>query len=334
MFLDRVDMLILEELSRNSRCLLKGIAAKAGVSIQTISSRLTILEKKMKLKYTVELDLQKAGCSQQYFVRVNFKEGAKPTAAQLRSIFSKNPFVQFAALTKGDFDLFLWSASPSPADYESRIEGDLRSELDEFIQDWTAHPLLARRAGFLPVGSDLIEALKLPDSRKRTLRILNEDSRIMVIKLAEQLGVKEPTAEYHLKRAQPFIRRFTSYFETTGEFLHMIRFLQLRGKEKDFQSEGRKVSELYLKSDPRLFNRLVYAGVPSGGMDRLFLETYSSFDDYEAHSESIKAYSNIIGKHSAARVESVVKGAIPIRKVDLASECKYLLSPAEIPDEG
>jgi len=329
MFLDRVDMLILEELSRNSRSLLKDIAAKAGVSIQTISSRLGILKKKLRLKYTVELDLQKAGCSQQSFIRVNFREGAKPDAGQLRSIFSKTPFIQFAALTKGDFDLFLWTVSPSMADYEGSVEGDLRSELDEFIADWTAHPLLARRAGFLPVGNDLIDALKLPDSRKRTLRILNEDSRIMVIKLAEQLGVAEPTAEYHLKRARPFVRRFTSYFESGGDFLHMVRFLQLRGKEKDFQADGRKVSDLYLKSDPRLFNRLAYAAVPSGGMDRLFLETYSSLDDYEAHSEGIKACSSIIGKHSAARVETVLKGAIPIRKIDLASECKYLLSPAE-----
>jgi len=328
MFLDRVDMLILEELSRNSRCLLKDIADKASVSIQTISSRLAKLERNLGLKYTLELDLQKAGCAQQYFIRVNFRDN-KPDAATLRSFFAKNPFVQLAALTKGDFDLFIWSASPTAADYEREIEGTLRAQLDEYTSDWTAHPLLTRRAGFLPVGNDLINTLRLPSSRKRTLDVLNSDSRIMVTKLAEQLGVKEPTAEYHLKRAKPFVSRFTSYFETTGEFLHMIRFLQLRGKEKDFQSEGRKVSDLYLKSDPRLFNRLVYAGVPSGGMDRLFLETYSSFDDYEAHSEAIKGYSSIIGKHSAARVEKVLKGAIPIRKMDLASECKYLLSPAE-----
>lgn len=329
MFLDRTDMLILEELSKNSRCLLKDIAARANVSIQTISSRLERLEKSLGLKYTLELDLQKAGCPQQFFIRVNFRENSRPDPNSLRNLLSKNPFIQFAALTKGDFDLFLWSVAPSAEDYEQAVNGSLRSELDECISDWTAHPLMARRAGFLPVGNDLIDSLRLPESRRRTLRVLNDNARIMVTKLAEELGVKEPTAEYHLKRAKPFISRFTSYFQTTGEFLHMVRFLQLRGKERDFQSEGRKVSDLYLKSDPRLFNRLVYAGVPSGGMDRLFIETYSSLEDYEAHSEGIKACSSIIGKHSAAKVEKILKGAIPIRKVDILSECKYLLSPAE-----
>ncbi len=331
MFLDRTDVLIIEELSRNSRVMLKTMAEHANVSIKKVGYRLKNLEKKLGIHYTIEPELTTTGLPYEFLVRA--KLNAKPDVKHLRELLLPMPNIQFAALADGDFDLFMWGLAPSSSAYSQKVEPAIRAGLEDYLSEWNAHPLLARRAGFFPVDNALISTLAIRESRRKVLRILNENSRIQVINLAEMLGVEDSTAEYHLKRARPFIRRFTAYFEGRGDFLHIARFLQLRGKGMDFQVDGRRISELYLKNDPRLFNRLVYAATPSGGFDTFLFENFTSLEDHEAFEESIKSHHNIIGKHESAKITKVLKGAIPIRKVDLSSECKYLLSPAEVPGD-
>jgi len=295
-----------------------------------VGSRLKILERKLRIHYTIEPDFAKLGLPYEFLVRAKLK--AKPDVRRLTELLHKMPNIQFAALSEGDFDLFLWGLAPSASTYSTQVEPAIRGELDDYLEEWNAHPLLARRAGFLPIDNALIDTLGIRDSRKRVLRILNENSRLQVVALAEMLGVKESTAEYHLQRARPYVRRFTVYFEGRGDFLHMARFLQLRGKGRDFQVDGRHISELYLKNDPRLFNRLVYAATPSGGFDTFLFENFTSLEDHGSFEEGIKSHRSIIGKHESAKITKVLKGAIPIRKADLCSECKYLLSPAEVPE--
>lgn len=332
MFLDKVDLLVLQELGENSRVHLKTIAEKAGVSIQTISSRLARIEKQLNLRYSLEIDLDKVGLRSEHFVRVKFKPDAKPSAEILKQALS-SPFIQLACETKGEFDLFLWAVTPNPQVFASKVEPQIREALDEFVEDWTAHTLVSRRAGFIPISRELMTEFSVPKSRLRPLEILNDDSRIMVMHLAEQLQVSEPTAEYHLKKVKPFVKRFTAFFSGRGEFVHVIRFFQVRGKKADLEKDGKKVTCGYLNSDPRLFNRLVYAANPSGGMDCLLIETYSSLDDCSSATDQLLAEKRIIGKHASAEVTRVLKGAIPIRKVNLGGECKYLLSPAETQGE-
>ena len=332
MFLDKVDLLVLEELGKDSRVHLKTIAEKAGVSIQTVSSRLGHIEEKLGLRYSLEFDLDAAGMRSEHFIRVKFRDGAAPDAETLKAALA-SPYVQLACKTKGDFDLFIWAVTPTPQKFSSDVEPSIREALDEYVEDWTSHPLISRRTGFLPVSRELVEQFIAPNSRRKVLGILNENSRMMVMELAEQLGVSEPTAEYHLKKVRPFVKRFTVFFEGKGDFAHVIRFFQVRGKKKDLETDGRKVTAAYLNSDPRLFNRLVYAATPSGGMDCFLIETYSSLDDNSTATEQLLSEKRIVGKHASATVTKVLKGAIPIRKVNLTDGCKYLLSPAEIPGD-
>ena len=61
MFLDRTDVLIIEELSRNSRVMLKTMAEHANVSIKKVGYRLKNLEKKLGIHYTIEPELTTTG---------------------------------------------------------------------------------------------------------------------------------------------------------------------------------------------------------------------------------------------------------------------------------
>ena len=324
MFLDKLDMLILEELSRNSRQHLKDIAAKGGCSINTVSARLGRLERELKLRYTLELDFSKDGFPREFVVRAKFE--GKPQLSGLRESFARLPGVQLAALTEGDFDLLLWCLAPSSEEYGFGLGQELRGVLGKSLADWSTYPVIDRHIGFLPVDSDLIDMLRLSEHRRRVLKILNEGSRMMVTELAEQLGVTEPTAEYHLKRIAPVVKRFTSYFESPGEFVHISRFVQLRGGAEELRSEGRGLTELYVRSDTRLFNRLVYAARIVGGWDVFMLETFTSLEDYKEHNERVASFRKIVGKQESALITKVLKGRIPIRKVDFAKEVASLFN--------
>lgn len=328
MFLDRTDLCVMEELCENSRSLLTNIAEKAGVSIQTVSSRMKRLESALGLKYALELDLDMLGLQSEHVVKIKFREGRAPSASELAEA-AASPCVQLACRTTGEFDFFMWVVTPTMKYFSSEVEPAVREALGEEVEDWTSYPIVARTAGFIPVGAELCELFKVPKSRSKTIRIMSQNARISVRDLAEQLGVTEPTAEYHLKKMKPFVRRFTAYFTGRGEFAHVIRFMQLRGRKADIEAEEKRITGVYLNSDPRLFNRLAYAARPAGGMDAVLLETYSSFDDCAAATEQVLGGGKFIGKHSSAAVSSVVKGAIPIRKVCLQRDCASVISPAK-----
>jgi len=330
MFLDKVDAAIIEGLSEDSRAYLKTIAERAGCSIQTVSNRLNKLYPALGLRHSVEINLPKAGFPLQFFVKAKLSEGTSFDSSSFSEAVSSIPFVQFAALTKGDFDLLLWCVARSNEEYLGAVEWPLRMRFDRFFSDWSSHPVLHNRAGFLPVDNSLVELMDVPGRKKTLLKLLNNDSRMALTDLSKKLMVTEPTSEYHLKRVKPFVKRFTSFFEGKGEFMHLVRFIQSKGTEEEYQVYGRRVSKMYLKSDPRLFNRMVSASAVSGGMDVVFIENFTSLEDNEAYTEQLVGYGSIVRKHASAIVTKVLKGMLPIRKVDYSRECKYVISPAEV----
>ena len=105
MFLDRTDLRVVEEACGGSRALLKSMAAKAGVSTQTVSTRLKRLERSLGLKFVPELDLPSVGIKSEHFVRMKLRN--EPDADALKRAFA-SPNVQLACRTAGDFDLLLW----------------------------------------------------------------------------------------------------------------------------------------------------------------------------------------------------------------------------------
>jgi len=327
MFLDRTDVRVAEEVCADGRALLKTIAAKSGVSTQTVSSRLKRLERELGLKYVPEIDLPAVGMRSEHFVRM--KLSGEPDGGKLKAALAM-PNVQLACRTAGDFDLLLWVIARDARAFAREAEPELRDALGDWAEDWVAHALVARTAGFIPVSAHAVELFSLPKSRKKTLAALSENSRMAVTALADELGVTEPTAEYHLKKAKPFIRRYTAYFSGKGEFAHVARFLQLKGRKTDARDAERALASLFFASDPRLFNRLAFAASCSGGMDAAFLETYSPLED-SAGSESREALTGVkaVGKQAVGNVVKILKGAIPVRKVRLAEECPYLISPPE-----
>jgi len=331
MEMDHIDRIICEELSENSRKPLNQIAEKAGCSNQTIINRLEKIKDRMELQNTVEIDFPKTGYTTEYFVRVKFKEDELIDTNEIEQVLQDSPYVQFAALTKGDFDLFIWSIAPSPGKYEEQMEAKIRVSLDKYIDEWSAHALLVKRCGFLPVNNEIIDLLKINEKEKKLLKILNENSRKSLTDIAEELEISKPTAKYHLdKLKKEYIKRFTSFYGSEETLNHAARFIQVQGTEEDFQEYSPGIYNSYVSEEKRFFNKLVYGTVVSGGMDNFFLETYKDIEDYNQQQKLIEEYhDSIIRKESNALITNILKGTVPTRKIDIKEELDYLLSPIE-----
>lgn len=331
MIFDYIDRMVIETLSENSRSSLQDIALKANCSIQTVRNRINKLEEQIGLKHTVEVDFTKIGYTTEFFVRVRFKEGVLYDVNRIKGLVDACPYVQFAALTKGDFDLFLWSIAPSREKYEEEMEAEIRIALDEYIRDWTAHGLLVKRGGFIPVDNEIIDLLKIDRAKKTLIKMLNEDSRTSLTDLSSRLKVSKPTVSYHLGRMSDYVKRFTSFFDSPKEFAYAIRFFQVCGNKKDFKESGPSIYNLYFGEKHKFFNKIIYAVVPDGGMDNFFIEAYESIDELNHHENTLAKYRDkIIRKHISAIITQVLKGKIPVRKLDLSKEIPYLLSPLEV----
>jgi len=332
--LDYTDRIILSCLGENSRSTLSEIASKADCSIQTVRNRITFLENKLHLHHTIEPNFAKLGYTAEYFIKVNFREGIMPDTKMITDKINESPYIQFAALTKGDFDLFLWAIAPSREKYEVKLEAPLRVDLDKYFYDWSAHGLLVKRGGFLPIQNEIIDMLEVDETKKLLLKMLNRNSRMTITDIAKNMGISKPTAKYHILKLGDYIRRFTSFLVQPGNLFHAVRFFQVIGSDAEFRKYGPEVYNLYLGDNPHsVFNKTVYATVPDGGIDNFFLETYASLDDFNKHNEAFEKYNDvIIRKHSSAIITKVLKGVVPIRKLDLKKEIPFLLSVRENPD--
>ncbi len=331
MELDHIDRIILQELSKQSRVSLKEIGEKAGCSTQTVINRLDKIKEEIELTHTIELNFPDIGYTTEYFVRVNLRDDVLIDTNEIERVLKDSPYVQFAALTKGDFDLFIWSIAPSPGKYEEQMEAKIRVTLDKYIDEWTAHALLVKRSGFLPVDNEIIDLLNIKNKEKDLLKLLNENSRVKLGKIAEKLDVSKPTAKYHLDKVKKqYVKRFTSYYSGIEQLNHAVRFLQVCGSEGDFEKYSPAVYNLYTEEEKKAFNKLSYSTVVSGGMDSFFLETYKTLSEYNQHQKTLeKYYDKIIRKESNAIITDILKGVVPVRKIDIEKELDYLLSPVE-----
>ncbi|MBN3037229.1 MAG: AsnC family transcriptional regulator [Candidatus Diapherotrites archaeon] len=327
MLLDFVDLGVLAALGGNSRRSMVGIAQEVGCSVQTVCNHMRFLEREFGLRHCLIFSPSPAGFSE-FFVRVKFRQGVSVDVERVKRVLGECGFVQFAALTDGDFDLFLWSVVASPKDYEHEVEARVRIALDDMISDWSAHGLLVRRAGFLPVSSDVVGFFGLDERLKRLLVLLNNDSRMSLTDLAKELGVSVASVNYYLGRAKPFVDCFTSFVSAPLDGLFAVRFVQARGSAGDFR-EAHVISREYLKQG-RDFNRLVYGAAVSGGFDNFFLERFQSEDDFMAFNAFLERFRSLLRREERAVVTRVLKGVIPASRRNLSKDTEFLLSPAEM----
>ncbi len=154
---DDIDLKLLMILSMNARIPMPRLAKLAGVKPSAAYRRVKALEKKVGIKYILEVNLLKLGYTP-YVLFIKF-EKTKPSIEELKTIVNKQPRIQFAAATKGDYDLIVYFIEADPINTFDYIYTLLtQTELKKYESIWSYEPF-AEVYSFMPLKKEFFEQI-------------------------------------------------------------------------------------------------------------------------------------------------------------------------------
>ena len=202
---------LLTALSMNGKISLHELSKMLGLSINATNWQLGRIEKRYDIRYLPEIDVTKFGYLQ-FLVTAKFLNGPPPIE-EIRKAISKEPEVQLALLTKGDFDLMLHLLVQNVEDAKVLII-KVRDSLGAFDSIWNSMPMY-ETYGFIPVKDEFIDLLKhrgkLLDREYAVLKELNRDASIEFSQIDSKYGFDAGRANYsfHKLKDEGKIKRIT-----------------------------------------------------------------------------------------------------------------------------
>ena len=116
---NEIDLKILTAISTDGRMSISEIGEIAGVGRTSAQYRLGKLEREYGIQYTIEFGPRPFGLFR-YFILVRFIHG-KPNADKIRNLLKGNYMIQLVALTKGEFDMFIYVLAEDTKKLEDMI---------------------------------------------------------------------------------------------------------------------------------------------------------------------------------------------------------------------
>lgn len=113
----REDLRIIEALSTDARMPLQRMAERTGLTEQVLRRRIANLERRFGIRYTIDISPLRFGLSR-FMVTIRFL-GSRPNRETVAKTLESEPNVQFAAFTKGGYDLAIYLIFYNIAELES-----------------------------------------------------------------------------------------------------------------------------------------------------------------------------------------------------------------------
>ncbi len=155
---DRVDYMILEELSADSRTPAAEIAARLGISPGSANYRIGKLERMFGIRYVLELAAIEFGFSR-FAIMVKFASG-KPGNDEIKEALEPDPLVLNAFATKGAHDLFITILAENTGALENWLYRLKTSKLfAKYTSGWTISYLSVEQ-GYIPIRREFTKMLK------------------------------------------------------------------------------------------------------------------------------------------------------------------------------
>jgi DNA-binding Lrp family transcriptional regulator len=151
------DMRLLTALSMNARASFAQMGRLAGLSPSAAYARVKNLEKRYGIRYMAEIDLDKLGYLT-HLVLVKFQKEV-PSLENLKAAVKKDPRIQLAFLTKGEYDLviFLLTEAGEVGRFSLRKQRDIL--FPEYDAKWDRAPVYITYS-FVPLREEFFEVLK------------------------------------------------------------------------------------------------------------------------------------------------------------------------------
>ena len=206
------DLKILTGLSMNSRMPVSRLATICGMSEQATYNRVKSLEKRVGIRYLLEVDTEKFGFTT-YLILVKFEENM-PSPQELKKVLEAEPRVQLAAITKGDYDMVAYLLDENSYKAEGRLWHLMSSNaLNKYKARWYLIPF-GQIYSFVPLTPQFIEQVlrqkqwrrskdtvgpldgKLMHRELALLGELNKDAAIEFTEIDRKHGFGRGTSRY------------------------------------------------------------------------------------------------------------------------------------------
>ena len=207
------DKIILSAFSSDARISAKPVAQALKTSCSTIHSRLRKLEERFDIVYTLDTQAAYNFGYFRFIITIRFNS-QRPPIETLKKIFENEPNVQFAATTKGHYDIFILVLFENPLKLENWLyKLRKREPFLSKVASWNASYFLIGH-GVIPFRDKFFEEVvskkvwhRTKEEPKRKpnqifkreyalLRALSRDSRIQFKDIDREFGLGKGSARY------------------------------------------------------------------------------------------------------------------------------------------
>lgn len=323
---------ILRSLSENSRVSYNELAKRAGCSPQTAKKRLQWLEKEFGIRYVLEFDEEKIGLSAAYVAYAKFK--TMPDTTMLKKLLQAHDGPQFAALTKGDFDLVIYFSGRANLDF-SKWANWFRQQLEDYITEWQPAHTTGFWYGFFPLSRNTIAQIPLEGPKKKMLMLLAENARMPLEELARKCGIPQSTAHYHLEKilSADYVNRCTIVMQKSSYPITSAVFESYHvGKE--FMTRNLRARYLLMGEETNLSasNQLIASFNAVGAFEDIIIKSFETLEECQGYSENYRNLYSQAVTHRNSIIMNVIHGALPVRNLDVKKEYNQKLEIYDMMD--
>ena len=332
MKLDESDLFVLQALSMNSRISQQYLGKMIGQSQPNARYKILSLEKRLGIEYTLEIDVEKLGYVY-YIVNAKFLD-KRPKFEEIKAAIEAEPMVQFAALTKGDYDLFMYILVENNIDKAKEMLYNLRSSiLPGYSMEWKVI-LFYKTYGYVPLRQAFFEKMLQSKVYRRTkdtpkkaigtiwkreydvLRLMNQNSSISFVEMDSSLGLEPGASRYTYIRllAQGIIKRPTINMARLP-MRYLAVFQVAKHNHNDWSLKIKGILSNIIGESTSMANKYSFLGDtedPDGG---LYISPIFRDGDSQKLSNDIEESTGSSAVRTAI-VTDVVVGSIGIRRFD------------------
>ncbi|HUY70368.1 MAG TPA: Lrp/AsnC family transcriptional regulator [Candidatus Baltobacteraceae bacterium] len=317
-------------LSYDSRITVSELAEQLHMSRGTATSKLSAIEKRLGMSYTLEFDPVKLGLVNPHVILVRFRR--TPDYLDVARVLSQSYVTQFAARTKGSYDLLVYANAYSLPEYltwDMRMRAQL---MKRYKMEWESSTVSFNRMGYFPVKDDAIDRLDIAPKYRKMLKLLNLNSRMPINQIGRILKINYKTAIYAFNTLLKlgYIKRFTVNLAVRDNISLMARFNRFV-PTLDYQGVEDVVKDMFTSDDKfPLVNRTLLATNTVGSYDSFDLGAYDNFKAGYAH--GVELYNKRLEKYDITKTEygevkDILIGKLPIRSIDAAKEFRHFHIP-------
>lgn len=312
-------VMLLRRLSSDSRTSISDIAKELKCSRATVTKMMEMLEEKLGIKYTLEVNEYALKDAQRHLITISFTK--KPTAEFLKEFFDHERFVQEVYMTEGAFDLMIYTRTSDPITYIT-WETYLASALADYGALLKPCEIVETQFGFFPLDDSFVDEIggkvKVDAVDKKLLVLLNQNSRMSVAEMSRRVKLRDSTIRYRIFRMkrEGLIRRFTLIIQRPPQEYPMV-YLNTYRFNRGIADRFLRLITFWMEQDTELTLLNPFQIIaPVSGSYRSF--AFTIFENKEEMEEKVIHFQTRLFKADEikinnAKITGVLKGFYPFR---------------------